>query len=191
MKVAIIGLYNSGSSVLSAIMEQLGFNIGRPLWEPHFESRSLRAQLIDWWAEPGLVEQVGPEHRIPFLRWWADHHASSNPEGMVCAKHPLLCLSAYDLEEAWGADLKIIRAARPFDESLAGLERRHWFREPAQMQRTLDAAAGRFFSMRDHHEIDYRDLTADPAGQVERLVSFLGIQPSAERMTNAAGLVRR
>ena len=128
MRAAIIGLFNSGSSVISQIVECLGAEIGRPLWEEHFESRSLRSALVEWWCEPRLVEQVRQEDRITFLQWWAEYYESLKP--VVCAKHPLLCLSARDLDVAWGSDYREIRSSRPLQKSIERLTARGWYRDP-------------------------------------------------------------
>jgi hypothetical protein len=188
MRVAIIGLFNSGSSILSCILEQLGFEIGRPLWGTYFESRSLRAQLVDWWHEPELIEEVAREHRVPFLKWWVEHHESKNP--LVCAKHPLLCLSAFDIEEAWGPNYKVIRAARPLEESIAGLAKRGWYRNPRRMQEILHAAAEKFFAQKRHHPVSYSNLLANPREQICALLDFLEIERTDAEIGGAAALIR-
>jgi hypothetical protein len=71
---------------------------GRPLWGDHFESARLREELISWWEEPNLVSVVPLEVRVAYLRLWAEYHEKSR--SLVCAKHPLLCLSAPDLDLA-------------------------------------------------------------------------------------------
>ena len=189
MRVAVIGLFNSGSSVLASILERLGFELGRPLWEPHFESRSLRAQLVDWWREPALVEDVAREHRLPFLRWWVEQQEARNP--LVCAKHPLLCLSAADLDAAWGPDYRAIRAARPLPDAIAGLARRGWFPEPERMQQRLHFAAQRYLADKAHHAVDYDRLLADPEHEIRALLDWLELERPAAEVAAAAALVRR
>ena len=208
MRAAIIGLYNSGSSVLSEIVEKLGFEIGRPLWPQSFESRSLRVRLVQWWNEPTLGENIPMQdrwvnwwneptlgekiplaERLAFLGWWIERHEARNP--LVCAKHPLLCLSGFDLLEAWGDDIKLIRASRPLVDSIAGLSRRGWFFKPEVMQRTLYANAEIFFDGRDHIGIEYDDLVFEPQVQIDRLIKYLGITPTESQRINAIGAVRR
>lgn len=189
MRAAIIGLYNSGSSILSNIVQELGVNIGAPLWGNHFESRSLRSQLVDWWSEPQLVERVAREDRLPFLKWWVEHQESKN--GNVCAKHPLLCLSAEDLDLAWGDGVKIIRANRQLEKSINGLAKRKWFKDPEGMQRRLYDASERYFRTRNHLSINYDELLDAPLHNVRQIVSFLGIEAPDEQIYRAAELVRR
>ena len=189
MRAAIIGLYNSGSSVLSRIVEDLGADIGRPLWHSHFESKNLAKKLRAWWSEPELVETVGWESRVEYLRLWAQYHEASSD--LVCAKHPLLCLSAEDLDRAWGPEFKAIRASRPFETSVRQLEKRDWFEEPEIIQRTLFDACEKYFRNRKHPaiEIEYDDLLEDPLGTVERISFFLELELDNWRIRRAASLV--
>ena len=172
--------------------------MGAPLWGTSLESRLLRAQLVDWWNEPrrfspaeqsNIHESVAKEHRIPFLRWWAEHYQSNNP--LICAKHPLLCLSAFDLVEAWGNDIRIIRVARPLEQSIAGLTKRQWFRDPTSVQTTLYDAAERFCSSHAHHLVDYNCLVHHPEEQIVRLLDYLELSRSQTEIDIAANLVRR
>lgn len=195
MKAAIIGLFNSGSSVLAHITETLGFNLGPPLWLPHFESQSLRSHLVNWWSEPELTELVPQDQRIPVLQQWLAHYSAQS--GMVCAKHPLLCLSANDLPLAWGNDVKYIRAYRDLDESIAKLDARGWFKSQAdpfparRIQTTLWRSAEEFFATQDHLHVDFNDLIADPRREIERLIEYLGIFPTDDQMACSVALVRQ
>ena len=187
MRAAIIGLYNSGSSVLSQIAEDLGADIGRPLWLKHYESLNLKNKLREWWSEPELVEKTGAATRIEYLQLWAEYHESSSE--FVCAKHPLLSLSARDLDKAWGPGYKAIRASRPLDASIRQLTKRGWFSEPERVQRTLHAACEEYFQNKEHLAVDYDELLVDPVGSVERLVDFFELNLPMKRIHRAASLV--
>ncbi len=190
MRAAIIGLYNSGSSVLSQIVENLGANIGRPVWESHFESLNLKNKLKDWWNEPHLTENSEACDRIEYLRLWAEYHEASSE--LICAKHPLLCLSARDLDEAWGPNYKAVRASRPLATSIRQLKKRGWFSnhsDPEQMQQTLYSACEKYFETKEHLVIDYDELTSNPIGSVERLAKFLELNLPSDRIHRAASLV--
>lgn len=188
MRAAIIGLYNSGSSVLSRIVENLGAEIGRPLWESHYESKILKEALAEWWAVPRLEEQVAKESRMEFLKWWAEYHESRNP--VVCAKHPLLCLSAFDLDRAWGEDYKAIRASRPLAKSIERLKLRGWYEEPERMQRRLYQSCEQYFENKEHLSIEYDDLLSDPVGETRRIAEYLGLDSSDDNVSQAASVVR-
>ena len=190
MRAAIIGLFNSGSSVISQIVEKLGADIGRPLWGDHFESSALRAKLISWWNEPELVETVDQCERVSYLRLWAEYHEASSP--IVCAKHPLLCLSAPDLDLAWGGDYAAIRAVRPLDESIRRLERRNWFNSPVRMQNILHEASEKYFLYkRDYLSIEYEKLCYDPFRETVRIAEFLKLNVSDKVIMSASLVVRR
>jgi hypothetical protein len=170
-------------------MRELGFEIGNPLWGKHFESQSLQTHLSQWWSEPDLIECVKREQRVLFFTEWAEHHEANT--SLVCAKHPLLCLSGFDLEEAWGPNYKVIRAARPLEESIAGLTKRGWFDEPRRIQKTLHVASEKFFAVKSHFVSNYADLLADPQKQIGDLLEFLEIDRSGEQLIRAANLVRQ
>lgn len=188
MRAAILGLYNSGSSVISEIAERLGADIGRPLWGPFFESYKLKQKLVSWWNEPALVESIPRADRIAYLKLWANYHEASSK--VVCAKHPLLCLSAQDLEIAWGHDYKAIRAFRPLETSIERLQARGWFAEPERMQKTLFRACEEYFDRKEHLVIEYEDLLANPQENTLRIAEYLCLDTSDERIAKAAAAVR-
>ncbi len=195
MPAAIIGLYNSGSSVLARITSILGCNMGPPHWGFNFESRMLRAQLVDWWYEPYMIEQVKQEDRIPFLKWWLEYYSQQSEH--VCAKHPLLCLSANDLQLAWGEDVKYIRAYRNLNESIKKLEERGWWNREEDpftaesIQKTLWHASEEFFSKQPHLHLDYQDLLQNPQREVLRVIDYLELSPSEENIRYAIEIVEQ
>jgi hypothetical protein len=170
------------------MVEILGADIGRPLWDCHFESAKLKHQLCRWWNEPVLEESVSREKRVAYLRLWAEYHEASSP--VVCAKHPLLCLSALDLDEAWGGDYRAIRSFRPLEKSIEGLVRRGWYSNPTRMQRILYAESESYFSRKEHLRIDYGDLLDDPVGATRRIAEYLGLDCSDRKIGEAASIVR-
>lgn len=189
MKSAIIGTFNSGSSVLSEIVEKLGADIGRPLWGDHFESLSMKSLLSTWWSEPALVAAVDQPDRIPFLKAWGDHYEQRT--GLACLKHPLLCLSAADLDVAWGTDYKAIRAFRPLNDSIERLKRRGWYRgQEERMQNHLFSASEAYFATKDHLRVSYPDLLASPRETVERVAEYLELSCSENTLAEAASFVR-
>ncbi len=187
MRAAIIGLYNSGSSVLSQIVEDLGADIGRPLWHSHFESKKLMEQLRVWWNEPELVENTDATTRIDYLKLWAQYHEASSD--LICAKHPLLSLSAWDLDAAWGPAYKAIRASRPLETSIRQLTKREWFKEPDRMQRTLFASCEEYFKSKEHLAVEYDELLKNPLKAVEQIADFLELDHTPWRLRRAASHV--
>lgn len=188
MRSAIIGLYNSGSSAISEVVEKLGADIGRPLWGPFFESYKLKQKLVSWWNEPALLESVSKDERVAYLRLWAIYHEASSR--VVCAKHPLLCLSAVDLDAAWGPAYKAIRASRPLEKSIERLTARGWFAEPERMQRVLHKASEEYFSSKEHLIVDYDDLLANPLDNTRRIAKYLELDSSEANLQKAACAIR-
>tara|TARA_R110000803_G_C11850125_1_gene305767 strand:- start:103 stop:681 length:579 start_codon:yes stop_codon:yes gene_type:complete len=188
MPAAIIGLYNSGSSLISQIVEKLGADIGRPLWDQHFESAKLKNKLSEWWNAPSLQESSNQSERIAYLKLWAAYHEESSR--VVCAKHPLLCLSAPDLDKAWGSEYKAIRASRPLQKSIERLAARNWFSEPDRMQRVLHAASEDYFSRKTHFCVEYEELLLNPVAKTQQIAEFLDLNCSDEKIRKAASVVK-
>jgi len=53
-RVAVLGLYRSGSSAAAGVLHHLGVEMGAPYFEDHFESAQLAKRLRRWWHEPDL-----------------------------------------------------------------------------------------------------------------------------------------
>jgi len=116
-RIAVVGLYNSGSTALAGMLHRMGVNMGAPFWtnseedhpENFYESWDLSIQIRSWWTEPLIVETAAASERIKFLKNWASAQQFVRPCPLG-AKHPMLSLSVNDLLEAWGANTCIIRA---------------------------------------------------------------------------------
>ena len=122
-RLAVLDLYNSGSTAIAGMLHRLGVNLGPPFWggdtdpSSFYESYDLSWHLRRWWAEPELKMCVTAEYRIKVLRAWAGMQEAVR--GPIGAKHPLLSLCGTDLIEAWGAETRFVWACRSFAESLA------------------------------------------------------------------------
>ncbi|HTU18077.1 MAG TPA: hypothetical protein VMG10_08440 [Gemmataceae bacterium] len=182
------------------MLHRLGVNMGPPYWEESddetelnfYEPYDLSWHLRNWFEEPRGIERVPAASRIRFLKCWVELQESVGP-GPVGAKHPLLSLCGPDLVAAWGSGIRLIWSWRPFDESVAGLERRHWFKGgEASLQQKLWEALHEF--ERSHPEvvrIDWRHVKLDPARAACELASLAGIEPSPAQLQSAAGFVRQ
>ena len=153
--------------------------MGAPFWKDHYESQTVAAKLRHWWREPFLIERVGRAERIAWLANWM-----VNQEMTGCTfngvKHPILCLAANDLIQAWGNNVAYVWSFRPLAESVNSLERRNWqhFRgHELQAQRILWLALNQFLATHSHICIPYSDLVATPRLQIERLVDYLSLNP--------------
>lgn len=198
-RIAILGLYNSGSTVLAGMLHRMGVNMGAPFWmtseEDHdknfYESWGLSRQVRRWWAEPLAEQRVPAAERIGFLQAWMALQEAARP-GPVGAKHPLLSLCAADLATAWGPETCFVRAGRPLEESVDGLCRRSWFpgHEIALQTRLWDALAAFERSHPSVVTIDWNQVKSNPLSAARDLASAVGLAPTEEQLTAAASLVR-
>jgi len=98
-RIAVLGLYRSGSTVLAGVLHHLGVDMGAPFYGGYFESDWLSKQLRLWWDEPRLREKVPQDKRVRILSQWMRDREEAGAR-WVGTKHPLLCLSAEDLVQA-------------------------------------------------------------------------------------------
>jgi len=189
LRLAILGCYRSGSSVLAGILEHLGIDMGAPYWGDYYEPQDLSEKLRIWWTEPHLIEAVSKPDRVRYLQEWIQ--TRENTSQPIGAKHPLLSMSPSDLVEAWGDNTKFIWTSRPPLKSIESLVKLGWWKEPELIQLELWYRTRRFLESREHLVIEFRETLADPAKQIDSLIEYLGINPTAEQIADAIQLVRR
>ena len=189
MRIAVLGLYNSGSTALAGVLHHLGVYMGGPpFFADYYEPLDVGTELRRWWKEPDLVESTAADIRV---RWLADWLALKEAAGFAAIgiKHPLLCLSAPDVEQAWGDDVCYIWSKRSLEDSIAGLKRRNWYAHPAAMQNKLCDALNRFTANHEHLEIEYSELLEKPQVTIERLVRSLQLSPDENQVAAAAASI--
>ena len=69
-RIAVLGVYRSGSTAVAGALHHLGVDMGPPFFEGFYESAGLSKQLRKWWDEPRLVEKVGQAKRVRVLEQW-------------------------------------------------------------------------------------------------------------------------
>jgi hypothetical protein len=197
-RVAVLGLYNSGSTGLAGMLHRLGANMGPPFWandndrsaENYYEPNDLAWHLRRWWKEPSLEETVHISHRIEFLRRWIvlQELAGCPATG---AKHPLLSISAFELAEAWGPETVFVWSWRDLDVSIAALQRREWFGVPGdQLQRKLWEAITDFQSTGVVvHRIVWDHVRSNPRLAAGRLSELTGLRSDSARLDAAADFI--
>jgi hypothetical protein len=214
-RIAVVGLYNSGSSVLVEVFALLGVQMGDITWT--YEDRWMAKFLRDAWNEPrGIATRLGPQHRVHRFRRWIEKMENRSRGRPVALKHPLLSLSAPDVLEAWGNETLFVWAYRPLNESIHGLRKRGWFaNSSAPLQTKLWRALHDFFDCepaeggnpgrrpqtaaaapaaagvprcRAHRPlvVNYADLLVNPEGYVRRLAQGLGLSAAAAAAVPAA-----
>ena len=198
-RVAVVGLYNSGSSAVAGMLHRLGIFMGPPFWknsreldpDNHYESYDLVWHLRQWWNEPRLIESAPVARRRAYLRKWVELQETL-VAGPVGAKHPLLAMCLDDLADAWGNSLHIVRIRRPLPDSIAGLVRRRWF--PGFEQNLQHGIHSRMEIQLAQTEaplltLEWPKLCDDPVGHAERLCGFLGIDRNRKQLEFAAKIV--
>jgi hypothetical protein len=201
MRIAVLGLYNSGSTALAKCLHRLGVNMGNRFWyvnEPESENNfyepfELRESLARIWEEGKFVERKPQPYRVKMLRKWIKTQERKTGTHFG-AKHPLLALSPEDLPLAWGEDVQYILAARNLSSSVAGLLRRKWFpeAESVAVQETMSRKLEAFFANAEHQalRLDYDFVTREPAAAVDRLIEYLRLPPDPQRRDYAIAGIR-
>ena len=115
-RIAVLGVYRSGSTAVAGALHHLGVDMGPP-YSGGITSPGLSKQLRQWWDEPRLQEKVGRAKRVRVLAQWIQEREQGGVK-WVGMKHPLLSLCGEDLVQAWGEDTRFIRCYRPLDESI-------------------------------------------------------------------------
>ncbi|MEX2173731.1 MAG: glycosyltransferase [Pirellulaceae bacterium] len=189
--VAVLGLYGSGSTATANVLNCLGVNLGREFFRNYFEAAWLAEQLRGWWEEPNLLERVSRQQRVTTLANWLRDRESEG-HAYLGAKHPLLSLCGPDLQVAWGPRTRFIWTWRPLAESIASLQRRGWWPGKEEtVQTRLWNALEAFFASQEHLRIEFASLLGDPQREVDRLIDFLGLQPTQAQRAAAARAVKR
>ena len=183
-RIAVLGVYRSGSTAVAGALHHLGVDLGPPFFEGFYESAWLSEQLRRWWDEPRLREKVGQAKRVRVLAQWIQEREQGGAR-WVGMKHPLLSLCGDDLVQAWGPETRFIRCCRPLEDSINSLRRLGRKVDGAFLQGTLMAALDRFLAGREHLAIQFAELMANPRGQVQRLMEYLQITKDAERIQSA------
>jgi hypothetical protein len=199
-RIAVLGLYNSGSTVLAGMLHRLGVNMGGPFWrnsedahaENFYEARQLSGYFRHWFAEPLLQERTSAAERVRIFRQWAELQEAARP-GPLGIKHPLLSLCASDLLQAWGPHTRMIRASRPLEESVHGLERRGWFPGfELDIQNRLWASLEAFEQAHPNVlRMDHHLVMNEPAEAARMLATAIGLDATEGQLQSAASLVRR
>ncbi|MDP1712912.1 MAG: hypothetical protein Q8K86_10710 [Candidatus Nanopelagicaceae bacterium] len=190
-RIAILGLYSSGSTAIAGVVHHMGINLGEPLW-CHYESTWITNRLREWWHEPDLFSSTPFSVRVHLLTSWITEVERKNPNCIIGAKHPLLILSGLDIMKAWGEQTKFIWSFRPLNESISSLVRRKWWPgKEITMQTKLWHVLMQFLSNRNHLCIDFSSLKQNPESQVQKIIKFLEISPTKDQQTNAVKSIRR
>ena len=183
-RIAVLGVYRSGSTAVAGALHHLGVDMGPPFFEGFYESACLSEQLRRWWDEPRLREKVRQAKRIRVLAQWIKEREQGGAK-WVGMKHPLLSLCGEDLVQAWGPETRFIRCCRPLEDSINSLKRLGRTVDGEFLQGTLMAALDRFLAGREHLAIEFADLMGNPRREVDRLIEYLHLTADAAMIESA------
>ena len=105
--VAIVGLYNSGSTAVAGVLFSLGVHLGNVTWA--FEDRQMGTFLSTAWDEPRGNPKFSQEQRVQRLREWIVVQKASTKRMITGLKHPLLCRDSISLP--YGATKQVYMGA--------------------------------------------------------------------------------
>jgi hypothetical protein len=190
-RVAVLGLYSSGSTATATILDRLGVKLGRRYFENYYEPLWLSAQLRQWWQEPHLIESVSKADRVRVLREWLNTLEHEGHQ-VIGAKHPLLTMCGADILDAWGPDTHFIWSWRPLDKSIESLQRRNWWPGiEGSLQTCLWDAAELFFEHQPHLRVEFDCLLENPQATVDQIVAFLDLNPREKQREEAIAAIWR
>ena len=187
-RIAVLGVYRSGSTAVAGALHHLGVDMGPPFFEGFYESAGLSNQLRRWWDEPRLREKVSQAKRVRVLAQWIQERERGGAR-WVGMKHPLLSLCGEDLVQAWGPETRFIRCCRPLEDSIDSLKRLGRKVNGEFLQGTLMTALDRFFAGREYLAVEFADLMSNPRREVERLKEYLQITADSERIESAVRFI--
>jgi hypothetical protein len=190
-RVAVLGLYRSGSSAAAGALHHLGVDMGSPYFGDHYESLVLARKLRLWWREPRFQEMMPREARVRRLADWIEGQ-ERKPTPWIGAKHPLLSVCGEDLQEAWGPEVRFIWTWRPLEQSIDSIKRIGWWTPELgeTLQRRLWESLQRFFARTPHLRVEFADMIANPGREIDRMIEYLQITPDAAHIRAAVESVR-
>ncbi len=195
VRIAVVGLYNSGTSCVAGILHRLGVDMGAPFWENeannYYEPYDLGCVLRTSWREPHGVAATTERVRIDILRHWVlGREATGNRT--VGAKHPLLAMAPREVLAAWGEDTRFVWCQRDVEQSIRALQARGWFGPLAEpLQRRLARSLRGFF--RDTRvrcqAVDFEHLRRHGEAGVRQLAHALELDSDETRIAAASASV--
>ena len=196
-KIIVLGLANSGSTMLCEMMYFLGINFGTAIGDRNkyglsFEHRGVSAVLsqylsfgvpIDWEKLPGCKGHLSQLVTKFFDRW-------SPLDSAI--KRPILCAGMSVLDDETLRDLSFINCTRPIENSIKGAIRAYpFFAEQMEafqndLQRGKETTLERATALGcPIFEWDYDAMATNGREIVESLAAWLGTNPAPEIIDKA------
>ena len=184
--VVVLGLHNSGSTVIARMLHSLGVYFGDDLgngpWGTAYEEPTLRSLCEEAIRFPFAGFAPRQQWACERLQKWIESHRYRGDNSpMVGIKFPYLCRIFSQLNLASHNDLRIINCSRSLDKSISGLHRRMGDACPLQMladhQRFLHDGKQEFLADTNSpiFHIDLNELIHTPQRFLHDLADFLNI----------------
>ncbi len=192
--VVVLGLHNSGSTVISHLLNGIGVHFGEALgngpWGVAYEEPYLRAWCEEILRFPYVGYGPGKEWAEEQIASWIANHRRSDAKNkkVTGIKFPFLCdvlPSVFPHIEQDG--IRIIHCCRDLDKSIQGLQRRMGDSFPADMlekhQRFLWDSKQKFLGENPHlpvMNVDLNELVNRPKEEIRNFCNFLNLDYPSE-----------
>jgi hypothetical protein len=204
--VAVLGLHRSGSSATAMMLHKLGVSMGDKLGG--YEGKhggggeAVGLASICEWASPFPKAEIIRPRRDVSRRLGNWIHKRTKTHRLAGAKYPHLCAMGDELVQACGESLRVIVCDRPIEESIDSLQRRSrkskgWLaasdEDCEKVQRWLFEEREAFLERVAPSSVlrlSWSETRDDPAATVQKMIEFLGIEPTDEQMAAAVGHIR-
>lgn len=192
----VLGLHNSGSTVIARMLHELGVYFGDDLgagpWGVAYEEPTLRNLCEEAVRFPFVGDAPGHAWACERLQKWIEtHRYRGGGSPMVGIKFPLLCRVLPQLNSLPHNNLRIINCNRDLEKSIAGLQRRMRDAYPQSMladhQRFLHDAKQNFLATTTFPilDVDFNELVHAPQHHLHELAAFLNLPIPDDARTEA------
>ena len=193
--VIVLGLHRSGSSCMAGILHHLGIYMGKVFvgCEPDggYEARQFARACESLMPFPKCPARHPPAKIFEMLAHSVrNFQRDARQEGTIAgSKYPHFCALGSYFHHLLGPNLKVVHIDRPLEESIASLKRRsgkrHSPQKLEQLQCYLWDMKQAFLQEEGLQRVDvnYHDLLQNPAVEVARVASFLGVAASPKAIS--------
>jgi len=212
--VAVVGPSRCGSSCIAGVLQRLGVPMGEDYWVPpdwknpkgYYEDKGLVALWRAAYPRPGSQRsRLSREEGTARLRRWLKRRAQDGPpaaagKSLIGGKQEVLCYLVPEMAAAW-PDVRIIIPERPVAEIVASMVRAGFNTNLTPEQITAKVQAQ--IAARDQALCDldstaapmpllrlpFADVVRAPRGAIDKIMAFLGINPTPQQVQAAVEFV--
>ena len=189
----VLGLHNSGSTVIARLLHELGVYFGEDLgegpWGTAYEEPKMRSFCEEILRFPFTGFAPGKSWAIEKMKLWLQQHRlSAITQQYAGIKFPFWCQMTDVLPSEEPKQLRIVHCSRPLDKCIAGLKRRIGNSYPTELlaehQRFLWDGKEAFLSKTKSPvlNVDFGELVHNPVQLLKEITVFLNLPtPSDDR----------